>query len=106
MPRTDRASAMYSRTPGLLSVKQLMRVDTAITPPVTSGYCAEAGTCDSDISSIRLANQLSTPLTPMLKTVAPSGFFFSPFIKQSAVNEISAETGAHTNRNPSSSALR
>ncbi len=44
MPQIARATAESSLAEGLFPVKKQSSVDIAITPPVTSGYCAEAGT--------------------------------------------------------------
>ena len=68
--RTDKSSFFV----GLYFLKQQMIVDTIITPPVTSGYCADASTCARAITNRRFATLFAIPPTELIAT--DMGVFF------------------------------
>ena len=69
MPVKDRQTAHISFFAGFRFVNAAMAVETMITPPVTKGYCTDAGNTAREIKSKRLATRLRIP-PPALKRIA------------------------------------
>lgn len=65
----DRQTAPISFFAGFCFVNAARAVETMITPPVTKGYCTDAGNTASEIRSKKLAIRLRIP-PPALKRIA------------------------------------
>lgn len=66
---TDKSSFLF----GLVFLKQLITVDTIMTPPVTIGYCREASTFASAITNKKLASLLVAPLAEAMQMLFAEG---------------------------------
>ena len=72
---TDKTSFLE----GLFFLKQQITVETITTPPVTSGYCADASICKSAMTKNRLARRFTMPPNKLIAIDIGVFFGVSPF---------------------------